>query len=169
MARMSFAPAPSSGGGGGGGGFDGVLAYANTDQELAASGFARLALQAEIADTASFHDPATNNSRLTVPADKGGLYRIWAGVSLYVPSAAANIIAHVYKNSTGAPESGTRLLRAPDRLDSTSGEIFISFDILAPLAVADFVELAMWPATTVYARGLADVLNTFFGMERVGD
>lgn len=55
---------------------DYCIAYHNTTQSLTSGATTAVALNAEQADAAGFHDNATNNSRLTVPAGKGGLYLV---------------------------------------------------------------------------------------------
>jgi hypothetical protein len=56
-------------------------AFHNAAQAIANTTIAALAFNAERFDTHAFHDPATNNSRLTVPAGLGGLYLLGGHVT----------------------------------------------------------------------------------------
>lgn len=69
---MGFGPAQ---GGGGGIGNHRVVAYLTADQTVASgAGLTALAFNAEKVDTDGYHDNATNNSRFTIPAGRGGGY-----------------------------------------------------------------------------------------------
>ncbi len=57
-------------------------AFHNTTQQLSAPGV--LNLNSEDWDTASMHDNATNNSRVTIPSGGGGRYNIFG----YVPASS---------------------------------------------------------------------------------
>lgn len=72
----------ATGGGGGGAAFCGCKVRLTTTQVIAnntvsAVDFAT-SVSAEDWDTDAFHNPASNSTRLTVPAGKGGKYRITA-------------------------------------------------------------------------------------------
>jgi hypothetical protein len=59
---------------------EGVRAFHSANQSIAAGADVVVALNSERFDTHGFHDTATNNSRLTVPAGKAGIYLIQANV-----------------------------------------------------------------------------------------
>jgi hypothetical protein len=52
----------------------------NANQTLTTGVDTALAFNTERFDTDAFHDPVTNNTRLTVPAGMGGTYLIWASI-----------------------------------------------------------------------------------------
>jgi len=55
----------------------------------------------DIKDTDGFHDPATNNTRITIPTDYGGTYRITgSGYVNIVSSDPNNVVWEIYKNGT---------------------------------------------------------------------
>lgn len=64
------------------GGFMGCRLYHNAVQSIANDTATALAFNTEMdpADTDAFHDTATNNSRITIPAGEGGIYELWTNI-----------------------------------------------------------------------------------------
>lgn len=69
-----------AGGGGGSSAFVGARVYHNAAQSIADNSLVAVAFNGEDEDSDAFHDTATNNSRLTVPAGLGGMYMAFAGI-----------------------------------------------------------------------------------------
>lgn len=65
-----------------------------------------LLFAAELFDTDGFHSTATNTSRMTIPAGKGGIYLVTGGAS--VSGTTGRLIMQIYKNgvSVSATENG---------------------------------------------------------------
>ena len=136
--------------------FSGVRAKQNAGVAVGTS-FASVAFQAEDFDTSSYHDNATNNTRLTVPAGKAGKYMITgsfrAGNSAY--SAASRI-----------------LLNGATSIAFASGGIVAvgicgsAVSVIYDLAVSDYVEFQALCGTA--GNNTSGDQETFFGMYRIG-
>jgi hypothetical protein len=81
-------------------GFEGVRAKQNSGGSVGTSP-AAIPFQAEDFDTDAFHDNVTNNTRLTVPAGKGGKYLIIGLINSGTASSAA-LSAYILLNGTTA-------------------------------------------------------------------
>lgn len=63
-----------------------AFAYNNTTQSIANTTDTAVALNAEFVDSATLHDNATNNSRITIPAGEGGWW-LFVGKIEFVTNA----------------------------------------------------------------------------------
>jgi hypothetical protein len=93
-------------------------------------------------DTATMHDAATNNSRLTVPSDGAGLYQITAELYADAHSQAEPIHLMLRKNAAGSSTGGTRLAITTGTFSTNS--FFLtgaSLTYVVRLAASDYVEL----------------------------
>jgi hypothetical protein len=79
---------------------DYAIAYHNTTQSIASGSATAVALNTEQADGAGFHDNATNNSRLTVPAGKGGLYLVGGAIRFNTAAAGTRRYLGLRANGT---------------------------------------------------------------------
>lgn len=110
-----------------------VAVYSNAAQAISTGVSEILNFQVEDWDTDGFHDNATNNSRLTVPAGLDGLYAV--GLKVQWQSNATGLRQLVFlKNGTG----GIPLQRFPA---GTTGTIQQSATAHERLAAGDYVEL----------------------------
>lgn len=80
-----------------------ALVYKTGNQSVNDSTTAVLTFDAEVYDTDSIHDNATNNTRLTVPS---GVTQARVGFSIKTPSATGQAVASVRKNGTGSGDYG---------------------------------------------------------------
>lgn len=91
----------------------------------------------ETYDTDTIHDPATNNSRLTVRS--AGLYNIWANV-FWAGNATGARVVQVRKNSAGSSTGGTGLMLAEMKTagSALASNAFVTREVF--LAAGDYVE-----------------------------
>jgi hypothetical protein len=91
--------------------FEGVRAKQNAGTSVTVT-YGAIPFQAEDFDTNTFHDNVTNNTRLTVPAGKGGKYLITGHIASSTASTSA-LSAYIARNGTskalanGGGHSGT--------------------------------------------------------------
>lgn len=120
-------------GGGGGGGFptfSGAKLTKSTTQGVNAT-TAAITFDGEVFDTDTFHDNATNNTRLTIPTT--GHYMIGGSVS-YESGAGSTNITRITNN--GSFTNGWGYVRT-----SETGFTSMHFSVVASLSATDFVEL----------------------------
>jgi len=93
-------------------------------------------------DTASMHDPSTNNSRLTCPTDGAGLYEVAAELYADAHNQFEAVHIMVRKNSAGSSTGGTFVSQSTEPF-STNGVVptGIQIQTLVRLAVGDYVEV----------------------------
>jgi hypothetical protein len=139
-----------------GGGFVGVLVN-GSDQNLTNATNTILAWNAEVFDTNTFHDNATNNSRLTVPAGKAGYYQIQANVSFNLDADGERNYS-ILKNGT-----------AVNYFNWSPGTQYnsMSSSIVVNLAEGDYVQVRAYQSSggslTVYGTDYS-----FFSMNYLG-
>lgn len=92
-------------------------------------------LAAESYDTHGFHDTATNNTRITIPAGLGGLYELIAQIEFLYTTTTGRRICAIRKN--GASMLVTMQFNAYSGVGST----FVPATVTEPLAAGDYIEL----------------------------
>lgn len=147
FAGNSWATWATLGGGGGGAPvFVGAVVYNSATQVLSAS--AKLAFNNEDIDTDGFHDNATNNSRLTIPAGKTGKYLV---------------SGYIYRGSSDTPElyflvNNTTRVRGSYTATAWAG----GPRAIVSLTAADYIEMQTPSSTaTVGHASDLDKMNTF--------
>ncbi len=110
------------------------MAVQTAAQGIAHNTWTTLALGGETLDTNNMHDPATNNSRVTIPF--AGTYRVSGLVPFAAAAAVSRHGARVRVNGAVLPQ-GPALVSAPANLDYTVH----TAPMLLQLAAADYVEL----------------------------
>lgn len=78
----------------------GVRAYTSVNVSIPNATYTALAFNAETFDTNTYHDNSTNNSRLTIPSGKGGMYRVSWGITIDPSSSGSYRIANIRKNGS---------------------------------------------------------------------
>lgn len=91
--------------GGGGGTFSGCLAYHNAQQTIPNGAWTDVAFNSEAYDTDAYHDNATNNERVTAPAD--GYYEIVGQIS-FEANGSGYRGASLHKNGSSYERSVTQ-------------------------------------------------------------
>lgn len=118
----------------------GAKAYNSTTQgSLAAATYNKLSLDSEYWDTDGFHDTATNNTRLTVPAGLAGKYL----VNAWTYGVTTTWTPYIYVNGTP--------VYAGTNVTNTIGNATTILD----LAVGDYVEFGEYHASGTLTAGFA--------------
>lgn len=133
----------------------------SANQSIANNTVTALAFNSEAFDTHGFHDPATNNSRLTVPTGLGGKYAIFAGVDWDAAGAGYRVLT---LRLFGATALATQRWYAP------AGVAFHQQSVASmyPLGDTDYIE-----ATVMHDTGGAlnafSASDTYLAWIRIGD
>lgn len=127
---------PFGPGGGGGGSFAGARVYHNANQSIANNTATSLAFNSERSDTDAFHDPSTNNSRLTVPTGLGGTYLITGHVQFGSNTTGLRAI-YILLN-------GTTVIADHEMITNASDPRRFSIATAYPLVQGDYVELGVY-------------------------
>ena len=104
-----------------------------------ATGGTTIAWDAESEDVWGFHDNATNNDRLTVPAGYGGLYRA-GGAVITTPLGTAGKVASIYLAKNAASIVGGEFAIAQDAAVAVS----LLVDTPVRLVAGDYVTLGVY-------------------------
>lgn len=124
------------GAGGSGASFKGARVRHSVAQSIPNATITALAFDSERYDTDGFHDPATNNSRLTIPAGEGGTYFL-AGAVGFVSNATGERQFRFLLN-------GTTLLTVLEIQASSVGPVYFPLATEYELAAGDYVELVVY-------------------------
>jgi hypothetical protein len=114
----------------------GVSLYNSTDQTINNSSTTLLSWNNETFDTDSFHDNATNNSRITIPSGKAGKYLLnvilqWQG------SAAGDRTVNIFKNGSQITTNTQKT-----RIDvATGNQLYSQYQNVLDLAVSDYIQI----------------------------
>ncbi len=141
--------------------FVGVRVSEGTAQTITNNTFTALTFNdTDVLDTDAFHDPATNNSRFTVPAGKAGKYLITGNCSW-----AAGVVSQRF---IGIRLNGATYL-GRQAITASSGARHLSV-VAGPvaLAVADYVELMVYhnEGTNLDCGGASN--DHYFSMQYLG-
>lgn len=146
--------------------FHSVRVFHSVDQSIANNTNTILAFDSERHDGAAFHDNATNNSRLTVPAGLAGKYVPFANVLLGAAGASTGLRDAKIKSN------GANVIawdRKPANADGSSVRLVAT---CAPfhLAVGEYLQVEVFhnQGTAINAIRAADYACEF-GMHRVPD
>lgn len=107
---------------------------ASGSQEATQHAFTSINMNGEVVDTDGFHDNATNNTRITIPAGLGGRYMINGRCGLDIASMGT-IAINIRLNGSTSMNSAAMLPRA----DGGGSSLNISH--VADLAAASYIEL----------------------------
>lgn len=112
------------------------IAYNNAVQSVPNNTWTALNLNTEESDTDGFHDNVTNNTRITIPAGKGGIYFI-AGHTSFLGNTTGQRGLLIQLNSVLQD-------RQPSEFEDATGGIgdsYLGISGLIKLVAGDFVEL----------------------------
>jgi hypothetical protein len=95
----------------------------------------------DVFDTDGFHDPASNDTRITIPAGKDGYYLIYAQVTWDASSAGRRII-YLTKNNTST-------LRLAEGFSTATNTVYPALSILtvANLVAGDYIETEIFQSS----------------------
>jgi len=105
-------------------------------------------------DTDAFHDNATNNSRITIPAGKGGYYQVNARAGCGPNGGRWEV--YIYKN--GSQYQATRLLNSEQPAPQIS--------VVMSLTAGDYIEVYGYPESstpTIYKGKYGDFSVAYLG------
>jgi hypothetical protein len=117
--------------------FTGVGVYKGANQSIANATSTAVSFNSEYFDTDAYHDNATNNSRLTIPAGKGGKYQINYNVN-WDANATGSRQAIVYLNNTTVIS-----LVETDNAGAGRG-VGLSGSLIYSLAAADYIQVLVF-------------------------
>ena len=121
--------------------FVGCRLFNSADQNISNATATAVTFNSESFDTDAFHSTATNTSRITIPAGKGGYYQFSAGLRFPGGSSTGTRVINLYKN--GSPVwAGT--FQAPS---NTSIEETLIFTQIASAVATDYFELFAYQST----------------------
>jgi hypothetical protein len=109
-------------------------------------------------DTDGFHDPATNNSRITIPAGLGGYYLIY-GLNTWDVNATGRRFCELKKNGTKLYTSngfGPNSTAAPSNMIS----------IVLNLSAGDYLEYQVWQSSGGNLDTFGDAALCWFGVSK---
>ena len=129
----------------------------NSDQSLTTGVALTLAFDTEILDTASYHDPSTNNSRLVTSA--AGYYRISCSIRVTAGASGAFILTALAKN-------GVNYHIVSDELAATD-ILNIKFSVIVLAAASDFWEVTMIQVSSTTWTVGQDIERTIFSIEKL--
>ena len=121
-------------------GFVGAKVFTTANQTISNNTQTTVNFNSEDFDTNTFHDNSTNNSRLTIPAGKGGYYAITGQIILGSAAAEVRQQLKILKN-------GSMVLISEIGGFAGSVQPNISVATIVNLAATDYVELALYQAT----------------------
>jgi hypothetical protein len=117
-------------------GFVGCVVYNSAAQTLSNNTFTAINFNSEDIDTNSFHDNATNNSRITIPSGLGGKYLIGVMLNWDQSNGTGSRNTYIYKNGGAIAQSAAGLGAG----GVPSATLPIGFSYIADLAATDYVE-----------------------------
>jgi hypothetical protein len=118
--------------------FVGCLLNKSAVQSIANDTEAIVSYNQETFDTDSFHDNATNNTRITIPSGKGGYYLFYGNYNFAANSTGVRM-AYFIKNGAGGSIQGSQNL-----LGATPSNVYITNNaILVNLTAGDYLEMAV--------------------------
>jgi hypothetical protein len=139
-----------------------VRAYHDATQSLTSATPTALAFNSERYDTDTYHDISTNNSRLTVPANRAGKYEIFGSVEI-ASNATGYRALSIRLNGSGII-IGAQVMPAVNG-DNTGISVSTTYD----LAVGDYVQLYAYQNSGSSQNVVVGSRNSpEFGMSRVG-
>lgn len=143
--------------------FSGARAYRTTTQSLNTATWTAIGLDAEDFDTATYHDNATNNSRMTVPTT--GKYVAFGGIA-FASNATGTRYIGIWKNSiaTGSVLANTN--RAASSESALNNNLDISTGPVA-LTAGDYVELAGYQNSGGALNVISGTDTTWLSLMRV--
>ena len=140
------------------GGFVGCLATvtASTQSISNSSATAVTFPGTDVYDTDAFHNPSSNNSRITIPAGLGGYYQVYGQVG-WADNATGRRILYLRKN--GSTIYYSEGFASGSGLNST-----LPVMVVVDLAANDYLELFVFQNSGTSVNILGDSSNTFFGV-----
>jgi hypothetical protein len=126
----------------GGASFVGASAIASSNQVISTATFTQINFDGvDQFDTDAFHDPASNNSRMTIPAGKAGKYAVYGRVNIDTTNNTGRRIVEIYKNGSAIANMNIEVATVSDQTILTAG--------IVDLAVSDYIEIYFYQTSGV--------------------
>ena len=134
----------------------GVSVYhAGANQAVTNGGTLALAWDSEVFDTDNFHDPSTNNSRITIPLGMAGLYHVISSVLWPTSASAFSVGVTVKKN-------GATDLKRSGIIPSPNSNIPSFVSGYMRLAAGDYIEAVAYNNTSGSLSVISSQIQGFF-------
>lgn len=140
------------------GSFAGARAVNNANQSISNTTATAIAFQTETFDSDAFHDNTTNNSRLTIPAGKGGYYQISALIR-WQNDATTNTVRQLRPYKNGVQQNVYTIPWVQN------DDAYQAYTDLMSLADGDYIQLFVWHNDGASTNLLAD---SSFSLVKVG-
>ena len=118
------------------GGFVGASIYNNASQSISNTTYTILNFNSEVFDTDTFHDTATNSSRITIPSGKDGKYLIVAKFHFAGNASGTNRLGGIVKNGTNVG-----LFRG---INGNSSSVGWNASVILDLVATDYIEIQVY-------------------------
>ena len=118
------------------GGFIGASIYNSESQSISNTTYTTLTFDSEVFDTDTFHDTATNNSRITIPSGKNGKYLIVAKFHFAGNATGTDRLGGIKKNGTSVG-----LFRG---INGNSSSVGWNASVILDLVATDYIELEVY-------------------------
>lgn len=138
----------------------GAKVYRTSDQTITNNTFEAIAFDNETFDSDGFHDNATNNTRITIPAGKGGKYRVRAAAT-WNGNATGKREITIRKNG-----SGVAYRAATPNASYVTSELIEELVLVATDYLEVFVRQDSGGSLTVTSGGIGDPQS--FSVEFMG-
>lgn len=139
----------------------GVRVYQSAGQSISNTTDTTITWNSETFDTDNYHSTSTNTSRLTVPSGKAGKYLIWYCFT-FPGNATGQRQVNLNVNGTTNIQKGIQIN------SGASYSAQIRGTTVANLAVADYVELAVYQDSGSSLTNTPNDTYTNFGMQFLG-
>ena len=126
----------------GGASFVGASAIASSNQTVSNATETAINFDGtDLFDTDAYHNPSSNNSRMTIPAGKAGKYAVYGRVNIDTTSTSGRRIVEIYKNGAQVPYLNIEVTPISDQTILTAGII--------NLAVDDYIEIYFYQTSGI--------------------
>jgi hypothetical protein len=118
------------------GGFVGASIYNNASQAISNTTWTTLNFNSEVFDTDTFHDTASNNSRITIPSGKNGKYLIVAKWHFQGNASGSDRLGAFKKNGTA--------IGSYRGINGNSSSVGWGASVILDLVATDYIELEVY-------------------------
>ena len=139
--------------------FAGCEIRKTANQAATQAAYTTVTWNTETFDTDSFHDNSTNNSRITIPAGKGGYYLVYWNIGFTVNGAVA----------ISLDKNGIAYKRAAGYTTGGGVGYFANTEIMS-LVATDYIEVAVYTASSGanIESDASNTAQTTFGVSFLG-
>ena len=143
----------------------GCKVYASSATSISNAAYTSIAWDGESWDTDSFHDNATNNTRVTIPASMGGKYRLTGIINLVFDSTISAATGMLWQ---ALHSDGTTVLAAGSGFVTQYTTCFVIVGEFS-IAAAEYFVLQLFQNTGSARNTSTSVNGAWIAVERIGD